>query len=104
MDTEALRTVEGIHRSTSFHRVGDGFFVSTYFRAAISPPNEWPPQRPGTPVENRGYEVERRRASVGGAAREVERRRTSVGPPTPSRARRRALFPSLGPGDGSRHG
>ncbi len=27
----ALRTVEGIHRSTSFHWVGDGFFVSTHF-------------------------------------------------------------------------
>jgi quercetin 2,3-dioxygenase len=27
----ALRTVEGIHQSTSFHWVGDGFFVSTYF-------------------------------------------------------------------------
>jgi len=29
--TPALRTVEGIHTSTSFHWVGDGFFVSTYF-------------------------------------------------------------------------
>jgi quercetin 2,3-dioxygenase len=29
--TPALRTVEGIHESTSFHWVGDGFFVSTYF-------------------------------------------------------------------------
>jgi redox-sensitive bicupin YhaK (pirin superfamily) len=27
----ALRSVEGIHKSTSFHWVGDGFFVSTYF-------------------------------------------------------------------------
>ncbi len=27
----ALRSVEGIHASTSFHWVGDGFFVSTYF-------------------------------------------------------------------------
>jgi redox-sensitive bicupin YhaK (pirin superfamily) len=27
----ALRTVEGVHKSTSFHWVGDGFFVSTYF-------------------------------------------------------------------------
>lgn len=26
-----LRTVEGIHRSTGFHWVGNGFFVSTYF-------------------------------------------------------------------------
>ncbi len=27
----ALRSVEGVHRSTTFHWVGDGFFVSTYF-------------------------------------------------------------------------
>jgi redox-sensitive bicupin YhaK (pirin superfamily) len=27
----AVRTVEAIHKSTSFHWVGDGFFVSTYF-------------------------------------------------------------------------
>jgi redox-sensitive bicupin YhaK (pirin superfamily) len=27
----ALRSVEGIHQSNSFHWVGDGFFVSTYF-------------------------------------------------------------------------
>jgi redox-sensitive bicupin YhaK (pirin superfamily) len=27
----ALRSVEGVHQSTSFHWVGDGFFVSTYF-------------------------------------------------------------------------
>jgi len=27
----AVRSVEGIHKSTSFHWVGDGFFVSTYF-------------------------------------------------------------------------
>jgi redox-sensitive bicupin YhaK (pirin superfamily) len=29
--TAALRSVEGIHKSTTFHWVGDGFFVSTYF-------------------------------------------------------------------------
>ena len=29
--TGALRSVEGIHESTTFHWVGDGFFVSTYF-------------------------------------------------------------------------
>lgn len=28
------RTVEGIHRSTAFHWVGDGFHVSTYFPSA----------------------------------------------------------------------
>jgi hypothetical protein len=27
----SFRTVEGIHRSTAFHWVGNGFFVSTYF-------------------------------------------------------------------------
>jgi redox-sensitive bicupin YhaK (pirin superfamily) len=27
----ALRTVEGIHRSSGFHWVGNGFYVSTYF-------------------------------------------------------------------------
>jgi hypothetical protein len=26
-----VRTVEGIHRSTTFHWVGNGFYVSTYF-------------------------------------------------------------------------
>jgi redox-sensitive bicupin YhaK (pirin superfamily) len=36
----ALRSVEGIHRSTSFHWVGDGFFVSTYF-----PSRELPAER-----------------------------------------------------------
>jgi redox-sensitive bicupin YhaK (pirin superfamily) len=29
--TRALRSVEGVHRSTTFHWVGDGFHVSTYF-------------------------------------------------------------------------
>ena len=29
--SSALRSVEGIHKSTSFHWVGDGFYVSTYF-------------------------------------------------------------------------
>jgi redox-sensitive bicupin YhaK (pirin superfamily) len=28
--TRALRSVEGVHKSTTFHWVGDGFFVSTY--------------------------------------------------------------------------
>src|SRR5580658_8235980 len=35
-----LRTVEGIHKSTSFHWVGNGFFVSTYF-----PSNKLPAER-----------------------------------------------------------
>src|SRR4051794_34957311 len=30
-DARALRSVEGVHRSTTFHWVGDGFHVSTYF-------------------------------------------------------------------------
>ncbi len=33
----ALRSVEGIHRSTTFHWVGDGFFVSTYFPSEALP-------------------------------------------------------------------
>jgi redox-sensitive bicupin YhaK (pirin superfamily) len=32
-----LRSVEGIHRSTTFHWVGNGFFVSTYFPSAKLP-------------------------------------------------------------------
>ena len=31
------RSVEGIHRSTTFHWVGDGFYVSTYFPSAKLP-------------------------------------------------------------------
>jgi redox-sensitive bicupin YhaK (pirin superfamily) len=30
-EARALRSVEGVHRSTTFHWVGDGFHVSTYF-------------------------------------------------------------------------
>ena len=33
----ALRTVDSVHRSTGFHWVGDGFFVSTYFPSAKLP-------------------------------------------------------------------
>src|SRR5579863_3297809 len=36
----APRSVEGVHRSTTFHWVGDGFFVSTYF-----PSHKLPPER-----------------------------------------------------------
>jgi redox-sensitive bicupin YhaK (pirin superfamily) len=32
-----FRSVEGIHRSTGFHWVGNGFFVSTYFPSAKLP-------------------------------------------------------------------
>ncbi|HWZ93533.1 MAG TPA: pirin family protein [Polyangiaceae bacterium] len=32
--TRELRSVEGIHRSTTFHWVGDGFHVATYFPSA----------------------------------------------------------------------
>ena len=32
--TNELRSVEGIHRSTTFHWVGDGFHVATYFPSA----------------------------------------------------------------------
>ena len=36
---EGARSVEGIHRSTGFHWVGNGFHVSTYFPSASSPPS-----------------------------------------------------------------
>jgi redox-sensitive bicupin YhaK (pirin superfamily) len=35
--TARVRTVEGIHRSTGFHWVGNGFHVSTYFPSAKLP-------------------------------------------------------------------
>ena len=35
--SSAERSVEGVHRSTTFHWVGDGFFVSTYFPSARLP-------------------------------------------------------------------
>jgi quercetin 2,3-dioxygenase len=38
-----LRTVEGVHASTSFHWVGNGFFVSTYFPSAKLPPERVSP-------------------------------------------------------------
>jgi redox-sensitive bicupin YhaK (pirin superfamily) len=38
--TRAGRSVEAVHRSTTFHWVGDGFFVSTYF-----PSEQLPPER-----------------------------------------------------------
>ena len=44
----ALRSVEGIHQSTSFHWVGNGFFVSTYF------PSRRSPRRAGQPVRAHG--------------------------------------------------
>jgi redox-sensitive bicupin YhaK (pirin superfamily) len=34
---QGLRSVEGIHKSTTFHWVGDGFFVSTYFPSHALP-------------------------------------------------------------------
>lgn len=36
-DTSTVRSVEGIHRSTTFHWVGDGFRVSTYFPSSNLP-------------------------------------------------------------------
>ncbi len=39
----ALRSVEGIHKSTTFHWVGDGFFVSTYFPSRGLPPERVSP-------------------------------------------------------------
>jgi redox-sensitive bicupin YhaK (pirin superfamily) len=55
--TNAVRSVEGIHRSTTFHWVGDGFHVATYFPSEhleservspfvlmdFGPPKEFPP-------------------------------------------------------------
>jgi quercetin 2,3-dioxygenase len=35
--TTPERSVEGVHRSTTFHWVGDGFYVSTYFPSAGLP-------------------------------------------------------------------
>jgi redox-sensitive bicupin YhaK (pirin superfamily) len=35
--SSADRSVEAVHRSTTFHWVGDGFFVSTYFPSARLP-------------------------------------------------------------------
>jgi redox-sensitive bicupin YhaK (pirin superfamily) len=37
IERETNRTVEGIHQSTEFHWVGDGFHVSTYFPTAKLP-------------------------------------------------------------------
>jgi quercetin 2,3-dioxygenase len=37
------RSVEGVHRSTSFHWVGNGFHVSTYFPSANLPPERVSP-------------------------------------------------------------
>src|SRR6185437_9772992 len=39
----SLRSVEGVHRSTGFHWVGDGFFVSTYFPSARLTPERTSP-------------------------------------------------------------
>jgi quercetin 2,3-dioxygenase len=40
---DGARSVEGIHRSTTFHWVGDGFHVSTYFPSAGLPPERVSP-------------------------------------------------------------
>jgi quercetin 2,3-dioxygenase len=39
----ATRSVEGIHRSTGFHWVGNGFHVSTYFPSEALPPERVSP-------------------------------------------------------------
>ena len=41
--TSGVRTVEGLHRSTTFHWVGNGFHVSTYFPSAGVPPERVSP-------------------------------------------------------------
>ncbi|HXI55956.1 MAG TPA: pirin family protein [Polyangia bacterium] len=38
-----VRSVEGVHRSTGFHWVGDGFHVSTYFPSPRLPPERVSP-------------------------------------------------------------
>jgi quercetin 2,3-dioxygenase len=38
-----IRTVEGVHRSTTFHWVGNGFHVSTYFPSPGLPPERVSP-------------------------------------------------------------
>ena len=38
-----VRTVEGVHRSTTFHWVGNGFHVSTYFPSQHLPPERVSP-------------------------------------------------------------
>jgi redox-sensitive bicupin YhaK (pirin superfamily) len=40
---ERARSVEGVHRSTTFHWVGNGFHVSTYFPSAKLPPERVSP-------------------------------------------------------------
>jgi redox-sensitive bicupin YhaK (pirin superfamily) len=41
--TSGVRGVDGVHRSTTFHWVGDGFHVSTYFPSAGLPPERVSP-------------------------------------------------------------
>src|SRR5688572_21231482 len=41
--TASPRSVEGLHRSTTFHWVGNGFHVSTYFPSAGLPPERVSP-------------------------------------------------------------
>ena len=42
-DDRGARTVEAIHRSTTFHWVGNGFHVSTYFPSEGLPPERVSP-------------------------------------------------------------
>jgi len=42
-DVAAVRSVDSIHRSTTFHWVGNGFHVSTYFPSAGLPPERVSP-------------------------------------------------------------
>jgi redox-sensitive bicupin YhaK (pirin superfamily) len=43
VDSDGSRSVESVHRSTTFHWVGDGFHVSTYFPSAGLPPERVSP-------------------------------------------------------------
>ncbi|HEY4187052.1 MAG TPA: pirin family protein, partial [Polyangia bacterium] len=40
---QGVRSVAGVHRSTTFHWVGNGFHVSTYFPSAGLPPERVSP-------------------------------------------------------------
>ena len=41
--TGAVRSVEGVHRSSTFHWVGNGFHVATYFPSEALPPERMSP-------------------------------------------------------------
>ena len=99
--TAALRSVEGIHKSTTFHWVGNGFFVSTYF-----PSDELPAERvsPFVLMDYGPPQGVRARSRAASAASAGIRTAASRPSPSPGRARSRtATTPGnagvIGPGD-----